>query len=388
MRPLVRASSAGALALASSVVLALGGGSAAAVEVSGTGGAATLLSTADDAAQRAATDYWTPERMAAAQPADRVVAGGEVPAPAAGTPSTRSTLAAGDALPVGRATRSTSGTAPESTVTTGTPWGGPAQVAKKVGRLFFTQGRADYECSASSVASPAGDVVVTAGHCLTENGVASTNVVFVPGLTGAGAPHGSFPATRLFTTAQWRDGDQSTAAALNYDVGFAVVRSVGGRSLADTVGSFAIDFTPALDRVTVLGYPGRSAKADGTTLQFCTGPRFTDVTSSNDPTTDRATLCSMAGGSSGGPWLSGLDPAAGTGTVTSVVSFSYDRAPEVLYGPLFGDVVVREVPVLRAGSRRTSSRGTPRCPPRRPRARSRWPSPRRRGRRRWRSPRR
>ncbi|MFD0483297.1 trypsin-like serine peptidase [Kineococcus sp. GCM10028916] len=348
MRRLVRASSAGALALASSLVLSLSGGSAQAVEVTGTGSTSvSLLSTTDATVQQVATEYWTPERMASAQPADRVVAPGgpaarpatPEAAPSPSSPSTRSTLAVGDAAVVGRSTRRASGTAPASTVATSTPWAGPAAVARKVGRLFFTQGRGNYECSASSVASVAGDVIVTAGHCLTENGVVSTNVVFVPGLHGTSAPYGTFPATKLFTTTQWRQGDQSKAEALNFDVGFAVVQSVGGRSLADTVGSFAIDFTPALDPVTVFGYPGRGAAADGTTLQFCTGTRFTDVTSTNDPTTDRATLCTMAGGSSGGPWLSGFDPAKGTGTVTSVVSFSYNDATEVLYGPLFGDVV-------------------------------------------------
>ena len=221
----------------------------------------------------------------------------------------------------------------------GTAWNGSADAVKRVGRLYFTQGRADYECSASSVQAPAGDVVVTAGHCLTENGVASTNVVFVPGLKGASKPYGTWSVTRTFTTTQWRDGNQNTAAALNYDVGFAVVADRGGKSLAADVGSFGIAFTPDLDPVTVFGYPGRGATADGTTLQFCAGDRFTDTTGGNDPTTDRATRCAMAGGSSGGPWLTGFDPATGAGTVTSVVSFSYDRAPDVLYGPLFGDVV-------------------------------------------------
>jgi V8-like Glu-specific endopeptidase len=350
MRPLVRASSAGALALASTIALTLGGaGSATAVEVSTASGAATLLSTVDDTAQRAAQDYWTPERMAAAQPADRVVAqgpatvgssaGSTAAAPAAPAPAPRSTLALGDAPRVGRDTRSAADVVTGAAVSTGTPWTGSPAAVKEVGRLFFTQGGGNYECSASSVDSAAGNVVVTAGHCLTESGTASTNVVFVPGLTGTTRPYGTWSATRLFTTTQWKDGDQTSAAALNYDVGFAVVQSSGGKTLAETVGSFDIDFTSALDRVTVFGYPGRGAKADGTTLQYCTGTRFTDVASNADATTDRATLCAMAGGSSGGPWLSDFDATTGAGTVTSVVSFSYDKAPEVLYGPLFGDVV-------------------------------------------------
>jgi V8-like Glu-specific endopeptidase len=313
---------------------------------------ANLLSTVD---QQAALDYWTPERMAGAESVDRIVeqAAGAVTDTAAETaPATdaapsstaRSPLAAGDAPVIGRDTRSVSDIVTGDAVSQGTTWTG--DTVSRVGRLYFKQGNGDYECTASSVDSPAGNVIVTAGHCITESGVTSTDLVFVPGLEGTSQPYGRFPVAvsamtgkaLTWTTNEWATGDQTAASALNFDVGFAKVSDVGGKSLEQTVGSFGIEFSPDLGRVTVFGYPGRSTNSDGYTLQYCTGLQFTDV-AVGDATTDRATLCNMAGGSSGGPWLRDFDRSTGGGTVTSVVSFSYNTAPEVLYGPLFGDVV-------------------------------------------------
>ncbi|NAZ75510.1 hypothetical protein GTQ99_08760 [Kineococcus sp. T13] len=368
------AGAVGAFALTSATALAVvaAPGATAVPVQSGERGVA-LLSSVDEAAQRAALEYWTPERMAAARPAGQSVDGGPgaagaaaaagadgstpapVPAPApTGAPGTdgRSTLAVGDAPRVGRDPRSTASVVDGGAVSRSTTWTAGGPVTAKVGRLYFTQAGIPYECSASSVDSPNESVVITAGHCVSERGVGSANVVFVPGLNGTAEPFGRWSATRLFTTRQWLEGDQKTAAALNHDVGFAVVAKRGQSTLADAVGTFDLAFDSPLDRVTVFGYPGRGAGSDGSTLKYCAGWRFTDATSNPDATTDQATLCDMAGGSSGGPWLSGFDPATGAGTVTSVVSFSYNDAPEVLYGPRLGEVeraVYAEASAVAAG---------------------------------------
>ena len=367
-----RLTAAPAAALASTVAaaaLALAGApSAGAVDVPAGAGATasslsspTTLSSVDEAGQQAALDYWTPERMAAARPATADVSAssalagspsgdGTAPiAPQAGQTApdaltdagpdeaadpARSTLAVGEAPRVTRGQRAAAPVVTGGAVSASATWTGAGPVTAKVGRLYFTQAGTNYECSASSVDSANESVVVTAGHCLTENGAASTNVMFVPGLAGGSEPFGRWSATKLFTTSQWRTGNQVKAEALNYDVGFAVLARKGGKSLADTVGTLGIGFDAPLDRVTVFGYPGHGATSDGYTLKYCTGWRFTDT-----KTTDQGTACSMAGGSSGGPWISGFQPEAGTGTVTSVVSFSYNDAPQLLFGPLFGSVV-------------------------------------------------
>ena len=303
-------------------------------------GSVTLLSTVDAAGAQAAATYWTPARMAAARPVDGpdvtttgVAVASEAAAAATAPHATvapqaagpRRTLAGGPTVARGKRA---------AAVAVATPWTGAAPVTRRVGKVFFTRGSLPYVCSGSSIDSRNASVVVTAGHCATEGGVASTNFVFVPGYSNGKRPAGTWPAQQLFTTPEWSGGDQDSAAALNNDVAFAVVTPQGGRTLAASVGSFAITFTDTASPVTVFGYPV-STRDDGETLKYCRGQRFTDTSG----TTDRGTNCTMAGGSSGGPWLAGFDPAAGTGTVASVVSFSYRDDPRRLFGPAFGSSV-------------------------------------------------
>ncbi|WP_432485801.1 trypsin-like serine peptidase [Kineococcus esterisolvens] len=344
---------AAALAALATAGAAPAGAAPAATGSASAAGAAHLLAEVGAAAQESALEYWTPERLAAARPASAdAPAPGGGPAPDAGTATTTGastdgtdeegaqvrTLAGGDAPLLTRRQRSTAAVVTGGAVTVATPWTGDPAITSKVGRLFFTQGGLPYECSASSVEAGNESVVVTAGHCLSEAGHTSTNVIFVPGLAGSEQPYGRWSATRTFTTPQWLQEDQRTPAALNHDVGFVVLGRQDGTTLADRVGALDLAFDAPLDRVTVFGYPAAGRGGDGSTLQHCTGWRFPDT----GGTTDQGTLCDMGGGSSGGPWLSGFDPAAGTGTVTSVVSFSYSSAPERLYGPRLG-AVEREV---------------------------------------------
>ena len=62
-----------------------------------------------------------------------------------------------------------------------------------------------YQCSGAVVDSPAGNVVITAGHCVVdpETGAAARSVVFVPGYREGREPYGSFAATRWVTTPEW-----------------------------------------------------------------------------------------------------------------------------------------------------------------------------------------
>ena len=88
----------------------------------------------------------------------------------------------------------------------GSPPSQPSPATSKVGRLYFSlpnvkTGRLElFECSASSVTSANESVLVTAGHCLTQNGRTSQNVVFIPGLNGQSQPHGTWSAQTTFAT--------------------------------------------------------------------------------------------------------------------------------------------------------------------------------------------
>ena len=226
-----------------------------------------------------------------------------------------------------------------------------------------------------------------------------------PRLPGRDAPLRPLPRHYLATTSGWADAED-----FDVDVAFANVapnaagsgsgtRSAGRRSRSGRARAQATD---------AFGYPA-VAPWTGARLVACSGAVAQDTTPA--PSTDQGMACTMTPGSSGGPWFTGFDPRTGTGTLTSVTSFSYTDQPGVLWGPYLGaeaqalyDAVastttadltrplalIMEAAVImdrrqdhrgfhdqrgrervRGRCRRTWSRGTPRCPRRRPRGRSR-----------------
>src|ERR1700745_2053682 len=68
-----------------------------------------------------------------------------------------------------------------------------------VGALFPDAG--GHFCTASVVHSPAGDLAVTAAHCVSGRGAA---MVFVPGFHDGQAPYGTWRVTRVYTDAAWQ----------------------------------------------------------------------------------------------------------------------------------------------------------------------------------------
>ncbi len=279
-----------------------------------------------DAAQR----YWTVDRMADALPV--TPAGAPIPDHPNGTGRAATGLlstSAGDEARLVGATR----------------WTAASPVTDVVGKVFFTRAGRPYVCSAASVGAGAVGVVVTAGHCTFQAGRPVENFVFVPGYAAGVRPHGTWPAQTLLTTEAWRTAAPGTPAALAGDVGFAVLAPQDGRSLGEVVGALDIAFAPVEDpagsgdpvrpgaaEVTVLGYPAGGGEQDGEHLTWCAGPTDRDTTT----TRDRSIGCAMSGGSSGGPWITDLDPRTGSGTVTSVVSFAYEGDTSTLFGPVLG----------------------------------------------------
>ncbi|GAB7190601.1 peptidase [Kineococcus sp. NUM-3379] len=310
--------------------------SAAASTTTSTGQQRLLAAATTAPQQRAVTTYWTPERMRSAAPVDTL----SLPRRTRGfVPTPRAETITAAPFSLDRARRAFSPQAQTRAV----PWTGGGAVAAVTGKIFFVRDGGRFVCSGSSVRSGNRSTVVTAGHCLTEKRedgtpADSTQVVFVPGYTDGRTPHGTWPVTFLAPAAQWRNGDQASPEASNLDVAFAVVAPrADGKRLADVVGSFPIAFdAPTGRRVSVFGYPS-APPYDGERLHHCRAASFPDDTPRS---TDEGVSCFMTGGSSGGPWLSGFDGS--TGAVTSVVSFSYEDSPDVLYGPRFG-AVVREL---------------------------------------------
>ncbi|HEY3955570.1 MAG TPA: serine protease [Streptosporangiaceae bacterium] len=216
----------------------------------------------------------------------------------------------------------------------GAAWNGGGAIARTTGKVFFTMGGHDYVCSGSTVASANSDVVVTAAHCV-KNGTGgwATNWTFVPGFAHGKQPYGSFSASRFYVASQW-----SSKADNDYDVAFVKVnpaRQDGAKvPVVDAVGGQGISFGSAPARVAAFGYPA-DAPYSGGRLYFCSGKVSPDPYHETD---DSGLRCAMTAGSSGGPWLDGFSPAAGTGTITGVSSFKYSTNSRILYGTPLGSV--------------------------------------------------
>ncbi|MDQ3158292.1 MAG: hypothetical protein M3Q98_16490 [Actinomycetota bacterium] len=296
-------------------------------------GDSDVATTSVSAPKQAATNkYWTPQRLRNAVPGDALMLGrsleevvGKV---TAGLPKiVMGTQASG---PLGLGLGSLLG----DSAFAGGYYSGGGQVVKTTGKVFFTLGGANYQCSGSSVKAKNNDLVLTAGHCLNEGpGAFATNFVFIPGYKDGAALYGKFPARKLTTTTRWKNqGD------LNYDVGMAVVSRLGKTHLAQKVGAQGIAFNQPRGKVMYsFGYPAASPY-NGNSIAWCHAQVADDSVGGSS---DQGMKCNMTGGSSGGPWYLGYNEKSGAGLANSVNSFKYQTLlfeGDTMFGPYFGSV--------------------------------------------------
>ncbi|MDI3402907.1 trypsin-like serine peptidase [Streptomyces cavernicola] len=277
--------------------------------------AGLLLQTGSASAAPSAEDYWTAERMQAAEPLDvlpvnpddlsKVKEGVEKLVPATGLPGL-----------------------PGAEDETGGPWTGGGKVTSTAGRVFFTYQGRQASCSGNAVTSANKSTVLTAGHCVKMDGAWHTNWVFVPGYKDGQAPHGKWTAAKTLSTPQWTASED-----INYDVGAAVVNPLDGKKLTDVVGAQGVAFNTGYNKkMYAFGYPAADPY-DGSKLIHCSGDSIQDPLMS----TDHGLSCDMTGGSSGGPWFQDFNESTGTGLQNSVNSFGYTFLPGFMFGPYFGD---------------------------------------------------
>jgi V8-like Glu-specific endopeptidase len=289
-----------------SIPVILAGALAIAALVAPAAGAAVpSVSFAEHAAQ--ARHFWTTERMRAARPIE-------------GTPS-----AHGSALdPVLTSTSETidDPTAPQYRVN---------------GVIFISEGAGIGfgRCSGTSVVSPNKSVIITAGHCVYDEGIwADRKWVFVPGYHHGERPFGTFSAHWLGTTPAWHAHENE-----NFDVGAAVVgRNEKGQTLAAAVGADRLKTGLSPDQTfDVYGYPVEKP-FNGGTLQVCRETSFVghDFGSLFEPgPLDLAISCDDSAGGSGGGWtIEG-------NVVNSVTTYGYPTDPFTNFGPYFGKDVAR-----------------------------------------------
>ncbi|MFD6100984.1 trypsin-like serine peptidase [Nocardiopsis flavescens] len=269
-----------------------------------------------EAQHRAVLSYWTPERMAAALPISELLA--------------QTLPGAADVIPRPEPEHQA---APRDD-STGERWTAGGRVVRTTGKVFLTMDGRDFTCSASVVDSPNRSTVVTAGHCAKDGtGSWARNWTFVPAFSDGSSPYGRYTARDLLVSPEW-----SKRADDSFDLAVAVLNTDGGRTVQNEVGAQRISFDTWTDtrvregvQVYSFGYPAASPY-NGRELHYCSGATRADT----GGTTANGMRCGMTQGSSGGPWLTGFDPATGVGTVSSVVSFKYADDRRTQFGPRFG----------------------------------------------------
>jgi len=300
------------------------------------------------AAAKHAVDYWTPQRMLSATAVDTPAASAAVPSRAEQAAQARGTPGRANPVQPNPVAQLASGvpTAPVgvdaptiSAVSNGQTWTSGGLPSTAIGVAFFTNdaGEPKY-CTASALASDAGNAVLTAGHCVINasngrwyNWNYQTNTwgdwIFVPGYNYGSAPFGLWYANQLWTVPQYI----SSGGDSRYDIGAAVMNvNYYGYHLQDVVGSEGIEWNWPLSQYNwVFGYPQDGAPSfDGQRLIFCHGQTYSypflpfwEVIN-----------CNQGHGSSGGPWLDDFDGS--WGWADSVISTGTSSTD---IGPYFGN---------------------------------------------------
>ncbi|HVC06118.1 MAG TPA: trypsin-like serine protease [Solirubrobacterales bacterium] len=198
------------------------------------------------------------------------------------------------------------------------------------GRVFGIDPRlGPYSCSGTSLDTPNGSMVLTAGHCVVEARRWGRDLVFIPAFDHGRRPFGAFPAETVYTTPQWRQSENT-----DFDVAVLQVKPNQFGTLAEVVGSRG--YVTGRSRFTafqIFGYP--AGALDGEELRSCMthglGSDPLTIGLGGPPTVP--SRCNMAAGSSGGAWL-----AEGQ-YINGLTSYGYARNFTRLYSPYFGAAV-------------------------------------------------
>jgi V8-like Glu-specific endopeptidase len=324
-------------------VVALGGSLFAAPPASAASGAAA----GPIAGSGAAISYWTAARRRAAEPLSLLT----LPGSAGRAGSAATPLAATGAI---------QDLAEPTTVEgedTGDPTLFPNRANGKIYGVYEIQSGhkilvEEYECSGSVIDSVAGDVVLTAGHCVIDpkTGTVAQEVVFVPGYREGAAPYGRWAATAYATTEEWADTAGTEDPDEAGDLAVLVLAENAGKDVEEAVGGLGISFEQTQAQTedqtyTQYGYPAKEPY-DGEILYS-----NTTAYAGSDHNFSPATIkiaSDFTAGSSGGPWTIGPSSSP---TVVSLTDYVYEHSPGFIYGAYLGKaarVVFDEVNVARS----------------------------------------
>jgi V8-like Glu-specific endopeptidase len=216
-------------------------------------------------------------------------------------------------------------TAQADSTAIGIPFDGTAAV----GALFTTSGGSlgAHFCTASVVASPAGNLLITAAHCMAGQSLRPAgSIVFAPGYHDGSFPYGTWPVTAEYVDQQWQRSQDP-----DDDVAF-LVAGLPGTSLQSRTGAETLMVDQPPEPVQVIGYP--DGAGDPIT---CTAPA-----SGFEGTSQFVFDCdNYTNGTSGGPFLARISRATGDGWVIGVIG-GYEQggdSPDVSYSPRFSAAV-------------------------------------------------
>jgi V8-like Glu-specific endopeptidase len=174
-----------------------------------------------------------------------------------------------------------------------------------VGALFFTTGTQNHFCTASVTDSLTRDLVLTAAHCVAySGGTYAQNVVYVPEWHNGVAPYGAWPVQNITVTSSWEQSRD-----VNADFAFLRVAPPAGthRQIQSVTGGLQLgSYTGYQHRhISVIGYNNTdSAPIICATSSFYAMPSQEEFYCNN-----------YNDGTSGGPWILGLNRVTGTGVV-------------------------------------------------------------------------
>ncbi len=195
----------------------------------------------------------------------------------------------------------------------GPPSGRPASarsavLAPRVGALFVHQAGGDHFCTASVVASPGKDLLITAAHCINAGqagGGYRQDIVFVPAYRDGQAPFGVWTVKRLLVAPGWRSDSDP-----RLDVGFVALEPHDGQNIQDVLGADRLGLDSRYQYlVRVTGYPS-SGGAPITCINW---------TSRQSAAQLRFECGGFTGGTSGSPWVTRFAPRTRTGTIVGVI---------------------------------------------------------------------
>ena len=182
-----------------------------------------------------------------------------------------------------------------------------APVALPVGALFEHDTSGGHFCTASVVASPGQDLLITAAHCLNggDGSGYNSDIVFIPGYRNGTAPYGIWKPQRLVVAPQW-----ANSADPDFDVGFVVLQSHDGENVQQVLGANQLGNDSAYQYlVRVTGYPS-SSDAPITCVNWTSQKSATQLQFACDGYT---------AGTSGSPWVTQFDTRSQTGTIVGVI---------------------------------------------------------------------